>query len=71
MTFVAELLAVQSVAGPANRWCSDPGCLADAQTGGLIKRSALRIVLHLASGCPMQTQFRLIARRLISLPAVT
>jgi hypothetical protein len=39
--------------------------------GGLIKRSARRIVLHLASGCPMQTQFRLIARRLISLPAVT
>jgi hypothetical protein len=39
--------------------------------GGLIKRSARRIVLHLASGCPMQELFRLIARRLINLPRLT
>jgi len=39
--------------------------------GGLIKRSARRIVLHLAGGYPMQELFRLIARRLISLPALT
>jgi len=39
--------------------------------GGLVKRSARRIVLHLASGCPMQELFRLIARRLISMPLVT
>jgi hypothetical protein len=39
--------------------------------GGLIKRSARRIVLHLASGCPLQELFRLIARRLICLPRVT
>jgi hypothetical protein len=55
--------------------------LADAQVstlrikllkiGGLIKRSARRIVLHLAGGYPMQELFRLIARRLICLPAVT
>jgi hypothetical protein len=38
------------------------------KVGGLIKRSARRIVLHLASGCPTQQLFRLIARRLISLP---
>jgi hypothetical protein len=36
--------------------------------GGLITRSARRIVLHLSSGCPTQELFRLIARRLISLP---
>lgn len=55
--------------------------LADAQVstlrikllkiGGLIKRSTRRIVLHLAGGYPMQELFRLIARRLISLPALT
>jgi hypothetical protein len=55
--------------------------LADAQVstlrikllkiGGLIKRSARRIVLHLAGGYPIQELFRLIARRLISLPALT
>jgi hypothetical protein len=39
--------------------------------GGLIKRTARRIVLHLAGGYPMQELFRLIARRLISLPALT
>lgn len=39
--------------------------------GGLLKRSARRIVLHLAGGYPMQELFRLIARRLISLPALT
>lgn len=39
--------------------------------GALIKRSARRIVLHLAGGCPMQDLFRLIARRLISLPSPT
>jgi hypothetical protein len=32
--------------------------------GGLVKRSARRIVLHLASGCPEQQMFRLIAGRL-------
>jgi hypothetical protein len=37
--------------------------------GGLIKCSVRRIVLHLASGCPSQQLFRLIARRLISLPS--
>jgi hypothetical protein len=37
--------------------------------GGLIKRTARRIVLRLASGCPCQDLFRLIARRLISLPS--
>jgi hypothetical protein len=36
--------------------------------GGLIKRSARRIVLHLASGCPMQELFRLISARLTGLP---
>ena len=36
--------------------------------GGLVKRSARRIVLHLASGCPQQQLFRLIAARL-SLPS--
>jgi len=39
--------------------------------GALIKRSARRIVLHLAGGCPTQDLFRLIARRLISLPSLT
>jgi hypothetical protein len=39
--------------------------------GGLIRRSARRIVFHLASGCPTQELFRLIARRLISLPCLT
>jgi len=39
--------------------------------GGLVKRSARRVVLHLASGCPMQELFRLIARRLICLPRLT
>ncbi len=34
--------------------------------GGLVKRSARRIVLHLASGCPQQQLFRLIAAKLIS-----
>jgi hypothetical protein len=38
--------------------------------GALIKRSARRIVLHLAGGCPVQDLFRLIARRLISLPSL-
>jgi hypothetical protein len=38
--------------------------------GGLLKRSARRIVLRLASGCPMQELFRLIARRLICLPCL-
>lgn len=38
--------------------------------GGLIIRSARRIVLHLASGCPTQALFRLIARRLIALPQI-
>ena len=38
------------------------------KVGGLIKRSARRIVLHLAGGYPSQQLFRLIARRLISLP---
>jgi hypothetical protein len=52
--------------------------LADAQVttirtkllkiGGRVIRSARRVVLHLASGCPMQELFRLIARRLICLP---
>jgi hypothetical protein len=32
--------------------------------GGLVKRSARRIVLHLASGCPEQQLFRLIAAKL-------
>jgi hypothetical protein len=36
--------------------------------GGLLKRSARRMVLYLASGYPMQELFRLIARRLICLP---
>jgi Transposase DDE domain group 1 len=36
--------------------------------GGLVKRSARRIVLHLASGCPQQQLFRLIAAKLISVP---
>jgi len=39
--------------------------------GGLVKRSARRIVLQLASGCPMQELFRLVARRLICLPRLT
>jgi Transposase DDE domain group 1 len=39
--------------------------------GGLVKRSARRIVLHLASGCPQQQLFRLIAGKLISLPNTT
>jgi Transposase DDE domain group 1 len=39
--------------------------------GGLVKRSSRRIVLHLASGCPMQELFRLIARQLICLPRLT
>ena len=38
--------------------------------GALVKRSARRIVLHLAGGYPMQDLFRLIARRLISLPSL-
>lgn len=33
--------------------------------GGLIKRSARRIVLHLAEGCPMQDLFRFIAAKLL------
>lgn len=37
--------------------------------GGLVKRSARRIVLHLASGCPQQQLFRLIAAKLFSLPS--
>ena len=37
--------------------------------GGLVKRSARRIVLHLAGGCPRQQLFRLIADRLISVPS--
>ena len=37
--------------------------------GGLIKCSARRIVLHLASGCPQQQLFRLIAAKLFSLPS--
>ena len=39
--------------------------------GALVKRSARRVVLHLAGGYPMQNLFRLIARRLISLPSLT
>jgi hypothetical protein len=39
--------------------------------GGLVKRSARRIVLHLASGCPQQQLFRLIAAKLLSLPNTT
>jgi len=39
--------------------------------GGLLKRSARRIVLHLASGCPQQQLFRLIAAKLFSLPNTT
>lgn len=38
--------------------------------GALVKRSARRIVLHLAGGYPMQDLFRLIAHRLISLPSL-
>jgi hypothetical protein len=34
--------------------------------GGLLKRSARRIVLHLAGGCPIQDLFRLIAAKLQS-----
>jgi len=37
--------------------------------GGLVIRSARRIVLHLASGCPQQQLFRLIAARLFSTPS--
>jgi hypothetical protein len=33
--------------------------------GGLLKRSARRIVLHLASSCPQQQLFRLIATKLL------
>lgn len=36
--------------------------------GGLVRRSARRIVLHLASGCPQQQLFRLIASKLTSIP---
>jgi Transposase DDE domain group 1 len=36
--------------------------------GGLVKRSARRIILHLASGCPQQQLFRLIAAKLTSIP---
>ncbi len=39
--------------------------------GGLLKRSARRIVLHLASGCPSQQLFRVIAAKLLSLPNTT
>jgi hypothetical protein len=39
--------------------------------GALVKRSARRLVLHLAGGYPMQDLFRLIARRLISLPSLS
>jgi hypothetical protein len=39
--------------------------------GGLVKRSARRIVLHLASGCPQQQLFRLIAANLFLLPNTT
>jgi hypothetical protein len=39
--------------------------------GALVKRSVRRIVLHLAGACPVQNLFRLIARRLISLPSLT
>jgi hypothetical protein len=55
--------------------------LADAQVstirlkllkiGGLLVRSARRVILHLSSGCPIQELFRVIARRLISLPQPT
>ena len=38
--------------------------------GALIKRSARRIVLHLAGGYPIKALFRLIARRLITLPSI-
>ena len=37
--------------------------------GGLVKRSARRIVLHLASGCPQQQLFRLIAAKLFPPPS--
>lgn len=39
--------------------------------GGLIKCSARRIVLHLASGCPIQELFRKIVRRLIGLACLS
>jgi hypothetical protein len=39
--------------------------------GGLVKRSARRIILHLASGCPQQQLFRLIADKLISAPGTS
>jgi hypothetical protein len=55
--------------------------LADAQVstirlkllkiGGLVVRSARRVILHLSSGCPVQELFRLIARRLVTLPQPT
>jgi hypothetical protein len=37
--------------------------------GAMVKRSARRIVLHLASACPRQQLFRLIAARLLSVPS--
>jgi hypothetical protein len=37
--------------------------------GGLVKRSARRIVLRLASGCPQQQLFRLVAAKLLSPPS--
>jgi hypothetical protein len=55
--------------------------LADAQVstirlkllkiGGLVVRSGRRVILHLSSGCPVQELFRLIARRLVTLPQPT
>ena len=39
--------------------------------GGLVKRSARRIILHLASGCPQQQLFRLIASKMTSTPNTT
>jgi len=39
--------------------------------GGLIKRSARRIVLHLSSGCPRQDLFHLVAGRLVDSVCIT
>ena len=41
------------------------------KVGGLIQKTARRIVLRLSSSCPTQEIFRLVARRLISLPSPT
>ena len=36
--------------------------------GGLVQRTARRVVLRLSSSCPMQMIFRIVARKLIALP---